>query len=379
MQQKSMSNFKEKFSIHCRNVKKSFMNIFPKIDLCEEKCLNANYLSQNDALDITKHLQNILKEIEMKIHENSQKIDKTYQSWSRNCSPSLKVMKKIKNHKEKDNIINENETNKKIVMESEKIDHRNNRYKKNIISSDTESDEILSQNNNFSQRKNMKKQKNQFQKLNEKSMSLKLKNFSSAFKTIKKSLNIINSVIDISDDERNSDSDIQELEENNSPKMKLKFPSDSDNDEEINSMSESKLRKIGEFLSNSEIKEKAKTDLIEFNDNSENEIILANTEGESENKIEKIKENALREKLVSNELENKLSLLEETKETTIEDTLNEVSRKNLNDIDEKKLISPHEKLKMSSYVMLEILDEKLLGNQLKTKKNLSTSIIVIDK
>ncbi|XP_051169319.1 uncharacterized protein LOC127286785 [Leptopilina boulardi] len=225
----------------------------------------------------------------------------------------------------------------------------------------------------------MKKQKNQFQKLNEKSMSLKLKNFSSAFKTIKKSLNIINSVIDISDDERNSDSDIQELEENNSPKMKLKFPSDSDNDEEINSMSESKLRKIGEFLSNSEIKEKAKTDLIEFNDNSENEIILANTEGESENKIEKIKENALREKLVSNELENKLSLLEETKETTIEDTLNEVSRKNLNDIDEKKLISPHEKLKMSSYVMLEILDEKLLGNQLKTKKNLSTSIIVIDK
>lgn len=385
MQKQGTEKFKEKFSLHCKEVKKSFMNILPKIDLCEEKCLNSTHLNQSDTLEMTKSLQTILKDIEAEICEKYKKTDKLQQSWSRNYT----------------SLTNHSESNTNDKME--------NARKKN-----------------YKRSKNSQSREETIELNAEQSETLSKDNFSSTLQTIRKSLGKLNSVfrifenhvepnsseVETIENEENfssheipangklsNDSDIERLRENNcSLKMKVNLTRIDfeegrrlEKNQEINSTQdlEKNFKDTVEIETQAEqhdkrdkfqkFKEQRLEGLINvnkfFESNNNSKMKIHSTKERKEKKISKGKKNLKHSncpiRIVFNNNNKK------KKKQQNFDVL-ESERKKLLKLSENSDNDGNKKLQMISYVKLEILDEKLLEN-LRAEKMLSTSVFVNGK
>ncbi|XP_043468791.1 protein CROWDED NUCLEI 1-like [Leptopilina heterotoma] len=387
-QEQAMEKFKEKFSIHCKEVKKSFMKILPKIDLCEEKCLNLTNLNQNDALEITKSLQTILKDIETEICEYYKKTDKLQQSWSRNYSSHLKSMKKFKSQEE----ISETETmsfNEKII---EKRQFKRITNAANNSESDSDEEEntrkrSYKRSKTSQTRETIESNTEQSEKING---TLSKDNFSSTlvfgiFEEHLDTNSVQGKIIDkenFSSEEKNSpvngmklssNSDIQRLRENNcSLKMKVNLT-------RIDFEQERRLKKISSITQ-------------DFDKNHKNtvEIETSPEQQDKRDKFQKLKEQRLKGLINVNKFfesnggsKMEINSTKEKEEKTIskgkknlENSNSSIGidlkkKKNNSDFLESKLKKllklskksdngGNEKLRMISYVKLEILDEKML-------------------
>ncbi|XP_051169318.1 transcriptional regulator ATRX homolog isoform X2 [Leptopilina boulardi] len=246
--------FHNSISIHFKKLRKSLKKISSEIDNCEEQCLNGNFKTKNDALDITKRLENILKETETTTIESSKEINKTYQSWSRNYSSYFKLKngykrrKKVKNSSTNDD---NDDNEKKSNTDDEPIEKKRIlEITNNEVPSDCDSDEIFSGNDITQIREN--------------------ENSSNKSKSS-----------ELNDNEQTINNSNSSFDENNKETKKKNSNKDSDFDDD--------LRKRREKLSNGKEKNKndeeklAKEKLL-ASSSSETKINTSDTESEKESK-----------------------------------------------------------------------------------------------
>lgn len=184
--------FKRKFSVHFKDLRKSLAKTFSAIDNCEEKCLNMDLISHNDALEITNNFKNILKKNETDSLNNFKEINKSYQSWCRNLPFEVEI-----------------NTSMEELFEEEK----NSKLKRKGFPSNGDGEFSEDDRNNCEKSKDSSEKKNNegMKKLNVDESTLKFKEIFSLFvKNVRNHLKKINSEIEIC--EKQCDQNISVLE-----------------------------------------------------------------------------------------------------------------------------------------------------------------------